>query len=260
MYLWIWSRQCLYIIKKFKMSSFEWCIVHFPTTNQSRAIGFQRYPIFSIGLHGRPNDLNGLHVKKHIHSFLFPRKVILYTNITKIICSRIKEGLQSVLILVIKCAICTLVIEVAAELERDVVSRTSQHEFLVHIQSAFQHAKTSHMKFLKKCFNSNQSKYANAGYFYQPVFLCKTASASQVVHQNTPPIARADLRFLLTLTNYRLASTSCHQNFWLGSTFWWGQQLCLFCLQMANGPGIWRENVGFPAKSAIAGKVKMSSE
>ena len=57
MYLWIWSRQCLYIIKKFKMSSFDWCIVHFPTTNQSRAIGFQRYPIFSIGLHGRPNGL-----------------------------------------------------------------------------------------------------------------------------------------------------------------------------------------------------------
>ena len=46
MYLWIWSRQCLYIIKKFKMSSFEWYIIHFPTTNQSRAIVFQRYPIF----------------------------------------------------------------------------------------------------------------------------------------------------------------------------------------------------------------------
>ena len=64
MHLWIWSRQCLYIIKKFEVSSFKWCMIHFPATNQSRAIKFQRYPIFSIGSHGAPNELNGLVANK----------------------------------------------------------------------------------------------------------------------------------------------------------------------------------------------------
>ena len=62
MHLWIWSRQCLYITKKFEISSFQWCIIHFPTTNQSRAIKFQRYPIFPIGSYGAHNYLKGLSI------------------------------------------------------------------------------------------------------------------------------------------------------------------------------------------------------